>query len=102
MYGKLERGDFALLVQKMEIKYRSTRGGASGFSFREAILSGFAPDGGLFLPDSLPKFSLEDFKSWADLTYPQLIEKFVRLFISQDEIADNEISGKFIVFNVPS
>ena len=79
------------------MKYRSTRGGVSGVSFQKALLSGFAPDGGLFVPDSLPRFSLEDLKSWANLTYPQLIEKFVRLFISQDEIADQEIPGKFIV-----
>ena len=81
----------------MEMKYSSTRGGASGFSFQEALLSGFAPDGGLFVPDSLPRFSLEDLKSWANLTYPQLIENFARLFISQDEIANQEIPGKFSV-----
>ena len=81
----------------MDVKYRSTRGGVSGVSFQEALLSGFAPDGGLFVPDSLPRFSLEDLKSWANLTYPQLIEKFVRLFISQDEIANKEIPGKFTV-----
>jgi threonine synthase len=80
----------------MEVKYRSTRGGVSGVSFQEALLSGFAPDGGLFVPDSLPSFSLEDLKSWANLTYPQLIEKFTRFFISQNEIADQEIPGKFL------
>ena len=85
----------------MDVKYRSTRGGVSGVSFQEALLSGFAPDGGLFVPDSLPRFSLEDLKSWANLTYPQLIEKFVRLFISQDEIANQEIPGKFIVCTPP-
>ena len=84
-------------TRTMDVKYRSTRGGVSGVSFQEALLSGFAPDGGLFVPDSLPRFSLEDLKSWANLTYPQLIEKFVRLFISQDEIANQEIPGKFIV-----
>ena len=83
-------------IQKMEVKYRSTRGGVAGFSFEEALLSGFAPDGGLFVPDSLPRFSLEDLKSWANLTYLQLIEKFTRLFISQDEITDQEMPGKFI------
>ena len=86
------------MFNPMEVKYRSTRGGVSGFSFQEAILSGFAPDGGLFVPDSLPRFSLEDLRSWANLTYPQLIEKFTRLFISQDEIADQEIPGKFIAW----
>ena len=79
----------------MEVKYRSTRGGVTGISFEAAVLSGFAPDGGLFLPDSLPRFSPDDFKSWASFTYPQLIEKFMRFFLPQNEATDQEISGKF-------
>ena len=35
-------------------RYRSTRGGAEGVSFREALLRGLAPDGGLFVPDAIP------------------------------------------------
>ena len=80
-------------VASMEVKYRSTRGGVSGVSFQEALLSGFAPDGGLFVPERLPKFSSADIKSWANLTYPQLIEKFTRFFISRQEVTDQEISG---------
>lgn len=85
----------------MEIKYRSTRGGVSGYTFQEALLSGFAPDGGLFVPDTLPKFSRDDIKSWADLTYPQLIEKFTRFFISRNEVTDQEISGTFSMSRMP-
>ena len=77
----------------MEIKYQSTRGGVSGNSFQEALLSGFAPDGGLFVPDSLPRFSTDDLKSWANLTYLQLIKKFTRFFISRNEVTDQEIVG---------
>ncbi len=36
------------------LTYRSTRGGARGVSFREALLTGLAPDGGLFVPESVP------------------------------------------------
>lgn len=77
----------------MEIKYQSTRGGVSGYSFQDALLSGFAPDGGLFVPDSLPRFSTDDLKSWANLTYLQLIEKFTRFFILRNEVTDQEIVG---------
>ena len=80
----------------MEVKYKSTRGGISGISFEAAVLSGFAPDGGLFLPESLPRFSRDEFKSWATFTYPQLIEKFMRYFLSNSEADDHEISGKFV------
>ena len=77
----------------MEVKYRSTRGGISGVSFQEAVLSGFAPDGGLFLPESLPRFTSDEFKSWVGFTYPRLIEKFMRFFLSQKDATDQEISG---------
>ncbi|MGI9175568.1 MAG: threonine synthase, partial [Rhodothermales bacterium] len=35
-------------------RYRSTRGEVAGVSFREALLQGLAPDGGLFVPDRIP------------------------------------------------
>lgn len=79
----------------MEVSYKSTRGGITGLSFQEALLTGFAPDGGLFVPDSLPKFSSDDLKKFSNFTYPQLIEKFARMFIPQSEISDLEISRMF-------
>ena len=87
----------------MEIKYQSTRGDVSGYSFQDALLSGFAPDGGLFVPDNLPRFSTDDLKSWANLTYIQLIEKFTRFFISRNEVTDQEIVGmQLFKFNLCS
>ena len=44
-------------------RYRSTRGGAEGVSFREALLRGLAPDGGLFVPDRIPEVRP---KAWQD------------------------------------
>ncbi len=35
----------------------STRGGAAPISFRQAVLSGLAPDGGLFMPSAWPRLS---------------------------------------------
>ncbi|MEX1055549.1 MAG: threonine synthase, partial [Rhodothermales bacterium] len=45
-------------------RYRSTRGGES-VSFEEALLRGLAPDGGLYVPDSIPHvdFSGDSFES---------------------------------------
>ena len=40
--------------------YRSTRGGDS-VSLDAALLRGIASDGGLFVPESLPAFSVDDF-----------------------------------------
>ncbi|MEM1054233.1 MAG: threonine synthase [Bacteroidota bacterium] len=38
----------------MSPRYVSTRGGGAPVSFREALLTGLAPDGGLFVPTHLP------------------------------------------------
>lgn len=55
------------------IKYNSTRGKQSGISASEAVLKGLADDGGLFMPDKLPKFdfSLVELKGkrYQDIAY---------------------------------
>ncbi|MEM7320212.1 MAG: hypothetical protein AAF408_14475, partial [Pseudomonadota bacterium] len=37
------------------MKYISTRGQAPELTFEEAMLTGLARDGGLYLPDSIPQ-----------------------------------------------
>lgn len=44
------------------MKYRSTRNGAS-VSLDEALIAGIAADGGLFIPESLPRFEPDDFRA---------------------------------------
>ena len=61
------------------MKYCSTRGQTPPVSFSEAVALGLAPDGGLFLPESLPDLSgrLQD---WAKLSYSELLREFFALF----------------------
>jgi threonine synthase len=55
------------------MKYKSTRNsGSQEFTFEEALLRGYAPDGGLFVPISLPAIKAECLRSWSKLTYPEL------------------------------
>ncbi len=51
----------------------STRGGPAGrsWTFREALFLGQAPDGGLFVPASVPPLPDEDRAALADLTFPE-------------------------------
>ena len=79
------------------MKYRTTRGGIKGATFQQALLSGYAPDGGLFVPENLPSFTREEIRSWVGLSYPQLLEKFMRIFISPEELSSQEIHGAFLV-----
>ena len=54
------------------MRYQSTRGGVKGVSFSEVLLSSYAPDGGLYVPESLPQVTRELLLTWAGLGYEQL------------------------------
>ena len=77
------------------MKYNSTRGGAKGFSFEEALLSGYASDGGLFMPEVIPKVTTSTLKLWAKLSYVDLVKEIVALYVSQDEMPKADLDGKF-------
>lgn len=59
--------------------YRSTRGQTEPHSFSTAVEAGLAPDGGLFLPESLPDICV-DLEHWETLTYAELAAEFFTLF----------------------
>lgn len=63
------------------MRYISTRGNAGRVSAAEAIRTGLAADGGLFVPEALPQFPY----SWAELaamSYQTLAEKVLGLFLT--------------------
>ncbi|MDR1537230.1 MAG: threonine synthase [Clostridiales bacterium] len=71
-----------------QLLYHSTRGGASGFSASEAIFKGIAPDGGLFVPDSIPKIDIDA----ATLGYQDLAVEILKRWLSDyslQELADS-------------
>lgn len=61
------------------MQYISTRGQTRPHTFSEAVEAGLAPDGGLFLPDSLPDISGK-LAGWASLSYAELAAEFFQLF----------------------
>jgi len=63
------------------MEYISTRGGGEPKSFEDVILTGLAPDGGLYVPRSLPQFSHEEIASWSGLSYQQLALKVITPFV---------------------
>ncbi len=70
------------------MKYRSTRGGMKPLSFSEILLEGLAPDGGLALPESLPKVSAQTLEAWRGLDYADLAAEILGLFIDDIPQAD--------------
>jgi threonine synthase len=51
------------------MRFVSTRGGAPGATFREALFAGPAPDGGLYVPEALPPVDFEDLR---DASFPEV------------------------------
>ena len=67
-----------------EIKYLSTRGKEYNLNFEEVLLSGLARDGGLYLPDTWPRFSNIELNEMKDLDYISLAEKIISPFVSKE------------------
>ena len=57
-----------------ELLYSSTRGGESGCTASEAVLKGLAKDGGLFMPERIPRFdfALPELK---DASYQDILQQ---------------------------
>jgi len=67
------------------MKYISTRGGVAPASLGEAIAAGMATDGGLYVPQSLPRFSPHDFDG--DETLAQIATRLLAPFFAGDALA---------------
>lgn len=61
------------------MRYLSTRNSNLKVSSREAILKGISEDGGLFVPESFPKF---DILNHLDLSYTQLCHAILSLYLT--------------------
>ena len=62
------------------MKYYSTRGQDGPLGYEEALLSGLARDGGLYLPEAWPKFSHEDIAAMQGLSYAELAGRIMAPF----------------------
>lgn len=56
------------------MQYRSTRGKITGLSFADTVMMGLAEDGGLLIPESIPKIALDE------RPYPELALRIFQAF----------------------
>ena len=83
------------------MRYVSTRGRSEALDFEGVLLRGLAPDGGLYVPESLPSFSPEQMRAMAKLSYAELALEvtwpFVDGFMPKDDYAAllKETYGEF-------
>ena len=64
------------------MRYISTRGQAPALNFEDVLLAGLATDGGLYVPENLPRFTQEEIASWAGLPYYELAFRVMRPFVT--------------------
>ncbi len=65
----------------MQILYRSTRGGETGVPASQAVLNGLAADGGLYVPEEIPKLAVPA-EQLAEMSYQDLAYEVMRLFLT--------------------
>ena len=56
----------------MTTTYISTRGEAPILSFEDVVLAGLASDGGLYVPEHVPEFSMAEIYAMQKMSYPDL------------------------------
>ncbi|MDZ7907287.1 MAG: threonine synthase [Gemmobacter sp.] len=69
--------------------YISTRGQAPVLTFGEAMMTGLARDGGLYVPETVPQFSAEEIAALAGLPYEEIAFRVMRPFMG-DTFSDDE------------
>ena len=74
------------------MEYISTRGSAPALGFADVLLAGLATDGGLYVPNSWPRFDHDEILSWAGLSYSELAHGVMRPFIA-GAVADDELDA---------
>jgi len=74
------------------MKYVSTRNTSKTFEFKDVFIKGLADDGGLFIPQSLKKFSDVEIEDFSKLNYTELAKKiiypFIGNFMSESDLSE--------------
>ena len=73
------------------MRYVSTRGEAPVLSFVEAMLTGLAHDGGLYVPTAWPRLEVDTIAGFAGRPYAEVAVEVMRPFIG-NEIADYDLA----------
>ena len=85
----------------MTIKYVSTRGNAPTLSFEDAVLAGLASDGGLYVPESIPAFTMAEIAGMQAMSYPELAFTIISRFTEgsiEPEALERMIADAYATF----
>jgi threonine synthase len=86
------------------VRYISTRGKCPAQNFEQVLLTGLAPDGGLYIPEQVPQVSAEQLHALKDLGYAELAFEIIRLYVADcmpEEDLRAIIDDTYAVFSHP-
>ena len=72
------------------MKYISTRGNAPVLSFEDAMLAGLARDGGLYVPETVPRMTSADIIGMVGLSYEEIALRVIQPFVG-DSFSEAEL-----------
>jgi len=84
------------------MKYYSTKNRKRLVSFKDAVLNGIAPDGGLYLPDEIPVLDKSWIESLSNLSFQEISYDVAKIFV--DNISSNDLQSiieQTITFDAP-
>ncbi|ADO41928.1 threonine synthase [Ketogulonicigenium vulgare] len=84
------------------MRYISTRGAAPVLTFEQAMMTGLARDGGLYIPETVPQFTADEIAAFAGLSYAEVALRVLTPFVGdsfqQDELR-SLITAAYAGFN---
>ena len=63
------------------MNFKSVVGKSPLVNFRDGLLNGIAPDGGLYVPERIPKFPIEFLESLTNFSYQEIALKTLSMFL---------------------
>lgn len=74
------------------MRYVSTRGRAPVLNFEQAMMTGLARDGGLYLPETIPTLTPDQIAAFAGLPYDEVALRVITPFVG-DSFTQAELKG---------
>ena len=77
----------------MSVTFSSTRGEAKSWGFEQVVLQGLAPDGGLFVPDIIPKMSINEIEALRGKPFKDVAYAVIKNYVDETEIPHSDLKN---------
>lgn len=73
------------------MKFISTLGKSDPVDVETAILNGYAPDGGLYVPERIPEVSQKQLDSWKSLDFTELAYEIISMYVDASIVPESDL-----------